>query len=491
MQAVPVSESRPRAVLRDALAGLVSTFALIPEVIAFSYVAGVPPQVGLYASFVIALVIAFTGGRTAMISAAAGSIALVVGSLVREHGLEYLLAATVLAGLIQVVCGLCRLGILMRFVSRSVVAGFLNALAILIFAAQLPELTGVGWPVYALVALGVAIIYGLPRLTHAVPSPLVAILVLTLLSVGLGLDVRRVGDLGDLPSSLPTFALPAVPLTLETLRIIAPYAFAIAFVGILESLMTASVVDEMTGTPSNKNRETGGLGLANVAAGLFGGIGGCAMIGQTVSNVKYGGRGRLSTACSGLFLLLLMVVLKPWVAQIPMAALVAVMITVSIATFSWSSLRDVVRHPKLSSTVMLATVAVVVATHNLALGVGVGVVLSGLFFAFKVSRLVRVTSTLSADGRVRTDTVVGQIFFASADAVSEAIDAGEAAPVVRIDVGQAHIWDVSAIGALERVAGRLRARGSRVELIGLNAASAGLVDRLSPDMAGPSGPLVS
>ena len=265
-----------RALLRDALAGLVSTFALIPEVIAFSYVAGVPPQVGLYASFVIALVIAFTGGRTAMISAAAGSIALVVGSLVRDHGLEHLLAATVLGGLIQVICGLCRLGILMRFVSRSVVAGFLNALAILIFAAQLPELIGVGWQVYALVALGVIIIYGLPRISTAVPSPLVAILVLTLISIGVGLDIRCVGDLGELPSALPTFALPTVPLTLETLRIIAPYAFAIAFVGILESLMTASVVDEMTGTASNKNRETSGLGLANIAAGLFGGIGGCA-----------------------------------------------------------------------------------------------------------------------------------------------------------------------------------------------------------------------
>lgn len=490
MTSVPAPASRGRALLRDALAGLVSTFALIPEVIAFSYVAGVPPQVGLYASFVIALVIAFTGGRTAMISAAAGSIALVVGSLVRDHGLAYLLAATILAGLIQVVCGLCRFGILMRFVSRSVVAGFLNALAILIFAAQLPELIGVGWPVYALVALGVAIIYGLPRISTAVPSPLVAILVLTLVSIAFGLDLRRVGDLGELPSALPVFALPAVPLTLETLRIIAPYAFAIAFVGILESLMTASVVDEMTGTPSNKNRETSGLGIANVAAGLFGGIGGCAMIGQTVSNVKYGGRGRLSTACSGLFLLLLMVVLKPWVAQIPMAALVAVMITVSIATFSWSSLRDVVRYPKLSSTVMLATVGVVVATHNLALGVGVGVVLSGLFFAFKVSRLVSVTSTFSDDRTVRTDTVVGQIFFASADAVSDAIDTAPPAALVRIDVTDAHLWDVSAVGALERVAGRLRARGARVELIGLNAASATMVSRLSPEISGPPEPLI-
>ena len=479
-----------RHLTRDALAGLVSTFALIPEVIAFAYVAGIDPQVGLFSSFVISVVISVAGGRPAMVSAAAGSVALVVVLLVREHGVAYLLAATVLAGLIQIGLGLSRLAVLMRFVSRSVVAGFVNALAILIFSAQVPELIGVGWQTYALVALGLAIIYGLPRITTVVPSPLVSIAVVTLVSIGAGLDLRTVGDLGALPNGLPAFAWPAVPLSLETLGIVAPYAVAIAFVGLLETLMTAGVVDEMTDSASDKDRESTGLGLANVAAGLFGGIAGCAMIGQTVGNVKYGGRGRVSTFCAGFFLLVLMVALKPWVARIPMAALVAVMIAVSVATFSWSSLRDLVRHPKLSGAVMLATAGVTVASHNLALGVLVGVLLSGAFFAFKVARLVRVGRSAGPDG-VPVYAVSGQIFFASAETVTSAFAEVAGVPLIRIDLTSSHVWDVSAIAALDRVVARLSRQGTEVELIGLNEASADMVERLSTmDRRGAAEPLI-
>ncbi|MGJ7490806.1 SulP family inorganic anion transporter [Variovorax sp. ZT4R33] len=466
---------------RELMAGAVATFALIPEVIAFSFVAGVDPSVGLFASFVISLVIAFTGGRPAMISAAAGSVALVAAPLVQSHGLAYLLAAGVLAGLVQVLFGLLRLGVLMRFVSSSVRTGFVNALAILIFAAQMPHLVGANAATWGMVGLGLAIIYGLPRITSAVPSPLVCIVVLAVIASWFGLPLKTVADLGTLPDALPVFAWLDVPFTLGTLRLIALPALAIAMVGLLESMMTASVVDELTDTPSSKNRECSGLGLANIAASLFGGIAGCGMIGQTVSNVRYGGRGRLSTLFAGAFLLILMVLLKPWVSQVPVAALVAIMVMVSASTFDWGSLRSVVRHPRLSSAVMLATVAVTVATDNLAAGVAVGVMLSGVFFSFKVSRLLAVHAEDDPASGMRTYRVAGQVFFASADVFVDAFDTldTEGRPV-RIDVTQAHLWDVTAVAALDKVVQRLQKHGSAVEVIGLNAASAVLVDRLGP-----------
>jgi SulP family sulfate permease len=467
----------PGDIRREVLAGMVGTFALIPEVIAFSFVAGVDPQVGLFASFVIGIVIAFTGGRPAMISGAAGSVALVAASLVRGHGLQYLLAATILAGALQVLFGLLRLDVLMRFVSRSVRTGFVNALAILIFSAQVPQMLGVSWHTYAMIAAGLAIIYLVPRLTTAIPSPLICIVILTCISLLLPMPLHTVADLGRLPSSLPSLVLPHVPVTWETLRIVAPYAVAMAVVGLLESMMTATVVDDLTDTTSSKARECTGLGLANIAAGLFGGIAGCGMIGQTVGNVRYGGRGRLSTLVAGVFLLILMVLLRPWVARVPVAALVAIMIMVSISTFSWTSLRDLARHPKVSSLVMLATVAVTVATSDLAAGVVVGVLLSGVFFAFKVMRLMAVTSAHEGSTDTRTYTVTGQVFFASADMFAGSFDPRDTAAQVRIDLSGAHFWDVTAVAALESVVTRMRRHGTRVQLIGLNQASATLIDR--------------
>jgi sulfate permease, SulP family len=461
----------------DLLAGMVVAFALIPEAIAFSIIAGVDPAVGLYASFAICVVIAFAGGRPGMISAATGAMALVMVVLVREHGLQYLLAATVLTGVLQIIAGYLKLGVLMRFVSRSVVTGFVNALAILIFMAQLPELTNVGWQTYAMVAAGLAIIYLLPRLTRAVPSPLIAIIVLTALAMVMGMDLRTVGDMGELPSTLPMFLLPDIPLNLETLLIILPYSATLAVVGLLESLMTATIVDDLTDTPSDKNRECKGQGLSNIVAGFMGGMAGCAMIGQSVINVKSGGRGRLSTLSAGLLLLFMIVALGPWVAQIPMAALVAVMIMVSIGTFNWASIRNLREHPKSSSFVMLATVVVTVATHDLAKGVFTGVLLSGIFFAQKVARIVAVRSAEVDDGRGREYVVLGQIFFASADAFVNSFDFKEAVEHVRIDVSRAHFWDVSAVAALDKAILKFRREGTTVEVIGLNEASATMVDK--------------
>jgi SulP family sulfate permease len=463
----------------DLLAGLVVALALIPEAIAFSIIAGVDPKIGLYASFSIAVVTAFAGGRPGMISAATGAMALVIVDLVKAHGLQYLLAATILTGVIQIAAGLLRLGALMRFVSRSVVTGFVNALAILIFLAQLPELTNVTWVVYAMVAAGLAIIYLFPRLTRAVPSPLVCIVALTGLSVILGLEVRTVGDMGQLPDTLPSFLLPDVPLTLETLGIVFPYAATLAVVGLLESMMTASIVDDLTDTKSDKNRECKGQGLANIATGFLGGMAGCAMIGQSVINVKSGGRGRLSSLAAGVFLLVMVVFLGPWVKQIPMAALVAVMIMVSIGTFSWESVRNLARHPKSSSTVMVATVVMVVATHDLAKGVFVGVLLSGLFFAHKVGRVLRIDSSTSGEGRVREYRVVGQVFFASAESFVASFDFKEAIDRVVIDVSRSHFWDITAVHALDKVVLRFRREGTVVDVLGMNEASATLVDRFA------------
>jgi SulP family sulfate permease len=463
----------------DILSGLVVALALIPEAIAFSIIAGVDPKIGLYASFSMAVVIAFAGGRPAMISAATGAMALLMVTLVKEHGLQYLFATTILTGLIQIVAGLLHLDTVMRFVSRSVMTGFVNALAILIFMAQLPELQNVSWQTYPMVAGGLAIIYLLPRVTKAVPSPLISIVVLTILSVVLQLNVRTVSDMGQLPSSLPVFLIPQIPLNLETLQIILPYALALAAVGLLESLLTASIVDDLTDTRSNKSRECTGQGLANVATGFLGGMAGCAMIGQSVINVKSGGRGRLSTFLAGGVLLILVVGLGDLVGRIPMAALVAVMIMVSIGTFNWNSIRTLRTHPLSSSIVMLATVIIVVVTHNLAIGVGVGVLLSGIFFAWKISQIFQVESEISADGRVRTYKVYGQVFFASADAFFDAFDFQEALDRVVIDVTDAHLWDISAVAALDRVVLKFRREGAEVSLVGMNDASSTIVDRLA------------
>ena len=461
----------------DLLAGIVVALALIPEAIAFSIIAGVDPQVGLYASFSIATLIAFVGGRPGMISAATGAMALVMVSLVKEHGLDYLLAATILAGGLQIVAGWLRLGQLMQFVSRSVVTGFVNALAILIFMAQLPELTNVTWHVYAMTAAGLAIIYGLPRITRAVPSPLVAIVVLTILAIALDLNIRTVGDMGQLPDSLPSFLIPNIPFTWDTLMIILPYSATLCVVGLLESLMTATIVDDMTDTTSNKDRECVGQGVANIATGFIGGMAGCAMIGQSVINVKSGGRTRLSTLVAGVFLLFLVVFLGDWVRQIPMAALVAVMIMVSIGTFNWRSVKDLAVHPKTSSVVMLATVVVTVATHDLAKGVLTGVLLSGVFFAHKVRRMLDVSSVLSDDGRVRTYFVTGQVFFASAERFIWQFDYQEQVERVSIDVSNTRFWDLTSIEALDRVVLKLRRGGTVVEVLGMDQTSSQLVER--------------
>lgn len=461
----------------DVLAGTVVALALIPEAIAFSIIAGVDPKVGLYASFCIAVVTAFLGGRPGMISAATGAMALLMVTLVKDHGLQYLMAATLLTGVLQIGAGYLKLGSLMRFISRSVVTGFVNALAILIFMAQLPELTNVTWHVYAMTAGGLGIIYGLPYLTKAIPSPLVTIVVLTGIAMALNLDIRTVGDMGALPDTLPIFLWPDVPLNLETLMIILPYSVSLAIVGLLESLMTATIVDDLTDTNSNKNRECKGQGAANIASGLIGGMAGCAMIGQSVINVKSGGRTRLSSLVAGVFLLILVVFLGDWVKQIPMAALVAVMIMVSIGTFSWGSIRDMQKNPLSSSIVMASTVSVVVATHNLAYGVFVGVLLSGMFFANKIAQYKYVKSDLSDDGRLRVYQVVGQVFFASAYKFTEFFDFKEVLDKVVIDLSEAHFWDISAVAALDKVVIKFRREGTEVRLIGLNKASSTIVDR--------------
>lgn len=447
--------------VREILAGAVATFALIPEVIAFSFTAGIDPAVGLYASFVISIVIALFGGRPAMISAAAGSIALVVAPLVRDHGVEYLFAAGLLAGVFQILFGFARLATLMRYVSNSVRTGFVNALAILIFAAQLPHILNAGLAGYAVIAAGLGVIYLAPRVTTAVPAPLICVVLLTAACAGLGVDVARVADLGALPDGLPVLHIPDVPLGLDLLGIIFVPALAIAMVGLLESLMTAGVVDDQTGTPSDKNAEARGLGLANVAASLFGGIAGCGMIGQTVSNVKYGGRGRLSTMAAGGLLLLFMVAAGDLIAQVPVAALVAIMITVSIDTLDWASLKRLRTTPALSNLVMLATVAVTILSHNLSLGVLVGVLMSGLFFTAKVAAMQQVRR--EGDRYV----VEGQIFFASAEAFIEAFDPIDHDGPVTIDLSRARLWDITALAAVDKVRDRFLRHDLPVTIHGL------------------------
>ncbi len=463
----------------DLLAGIVVALALIPEAIAFSIIAGVDPKVGLYASFSISVVIAFTGGRSGMISAATGAMALLMVTLVKEHGLEYLLAVTVLTGILQILAGYLKLGSLMRFVSRSVVTGFVNALAILIFMAQLPELTNVTWHVYAMTAAGLGIIYlfpYLPVIGKLIPSPLVCIIVLTVISMSFNIDIRTVGDMGNLPDTLPIFLWPDVPLNLDTLLIILPYSIGLAVVGLLESMMTATIVDDLTDINSDKNRECKGQGVANIFTGFLGGMAGCAMIGQSMINIKSGGRGRLSTLSAGVFLLIMVVFLGPWLKQIPMAALVAVMIMVAIGTFSWSSITDLRKHPISTNIVMLATVIIVVMTHNLAIGVLVGVLLASLFFANKISRMMVIKNN-SDENTSREYTVIGQVFFASSDKFIASFDFKEVLESVTIDLSAAHFWDVTSVSALDKVVVKFRREGTQVELIGMNQATQTIVDK--------------
>ena len=464
----------------DVLAGIVVALALIPEAIAFSIIAGVDPKVGLYASFCIAVIIAFVGGRPGMISAATGAMALLMVTLVKDYGLEYLLVATLLTGVIQIFAGFLKLGELMRFVSRSVVTGFVNALAILIFMAQLPELTNVTWHVYAMTAAGLGIIYlfpYIPTIGKILPSPLVCIVVITLVSLFLGLDIRTVGDMGELPDTLPIFLWPDVPLTLETLQIVLPYSIGLAVVGLLESMMTATIVDDLTDTTSDRNKECKGQGIANIGAGLFGGMAGCAMIGQSIINVKSGGRGRLSTFIAGLFLIIMVVFLDEWLRLIPMAALVAVMIMVSIGTFSWASVKDLKKNPLSSNVVMISTVIVVVATHNLAIGVLVGVLLATLFFANKIGRFMVVTTKHDETKNLVTYEVVGQVFFASAEQFIASFDFKSAVTNVVIDLTHAHFWDITGVSSLDKVVIKFRREGATVNIVGMNSATETVVDK--------------
>ncbi|NBD16379.1 MAG: STAS domain-containing protein [Cyanobacteria bacterium] len=464
---------------KDILAGAVVALALIPEAIAFSLIAGVDPKVGLYASFVIAVITAIFGGRTGLISGATGAMALVMVNLVKEQGLQYLFAATILTGILQIVLALFKLDQQMKFVPRAVMIGFVNALAILIFTSQFPQLTNAPWEVYVMVAVGLGIIYLFPRITKSIPSPLVAIVLLTAVSIFLELDVPTVGDMGELPTAFPIFILPEVPLNLETLEIIFPPALTLTIVGLLETLLTAALLDELTDTPSDKNREAKGQGIANIMTGFFGGMAGCAMIGQSVINIQSGGRKRLSTFTSGIFLLFFILVLGNWVQQIPMASLVAVMIMVSIGTFSWSSIRNIPRVPRSETFVMVTTVLVTVISHNLAIGVVVGIALSTLFFSREIAQVVFVDKKLSPDGMHRTYSVAGQIFFVSVEQFLNGFDLKEEVETVTIDLSNAHIWDQSAVNAIDKVVIQFRRHGAEVELVGLNEDSAKMLDRLA------------
>lgn len=460
----------------DILSGIVVALALIPEAIAFSIIAGVDPMIGLYASFTMAVVIAFFGGRPGMISAATGAMALVVVSLVADHGLQYLLAATILTGVLQIVFGLCKIARFMKFIPRPVMIGFVNALAILIFMAQMKQFAGESWAMYAMVAGALTIIYLFPRMTRAVPSPLVAIIVITIIAISTGSGVRTVGDMGNLSSSLPMFLLPDIPFNLETLMIILPYSLSLAVVGMLESLLTATIVDDMTDTASDKNMEVRGQGLANVVTGFFGGMAGCAMIGQSVINVKSGGRGRLSAFVAGTFLMFLILVLGDIVVRIPMAALVGVMIMVSIGTFEWGSFKYLRKAPLSDSAVMVVTVVIVVATGDLSKGVLAGVILSALFFVAKISK---VKVERRDDGQKRTYSVTGQVFFASVENLTVFFDGESAASQVVIDLTNAHVWDESGVAAIDKIILKLRENGSEVKLAGLNKPSTLLFNRLA------------
>ncbi len=477
----------PRLLKTEVLAGLVVALALIPEAIAFSVIAGVDPRMGLFASFTMAVTIAFMGGRPAMISAATGAVALVIAPVVASHGVQYLVPTVILAGILQILLALAGVAKLMRFIPRSVMVGFVNALAILVFSSQLPELTGVPWLVYPVVAAGLVIVFGLPRLTTAVPAPLVAIVVLTVAAVAGGWNIPTVGDKGALPDSLPALLLPDVPLTVETLRIIAPYALAMALVGLLESLLTAKLVDDITDTRSSKPREAAGQGIANIVTGFFGGMGGCAVVGQTMMNVKASGaRTRISTFLAGVFLLILVVVLGDVVALIPMAALVAVMIFVAWAAFDWHSIRPSTlrRMPKSETAVMLITVLATVLTHNLAIGVGAGTLAAMVLFARRVAHFVTVQRTVADDGGTVTYTVAGELFFASSNDLYTQFEYALDPQDVLIDLSASHVWDASTVAALDSITEKYRSRGKTVRITGLNDSSHAIRSRLSGRLDG-------
>ncbi|MFD1031961.1 SulP family inorganic anion transporter [Metaplanococcus flavidus] len=459
----------------DVLAGIVVALALIPEAIAFSIIAGVDPMVGLYASFSIAVIIAFVGGRPGMISAATGAMALLMVPLVRDHGLEYLLAATVLTGVIQILFGVFKVAKVMKFIPRAVMIGFVNALAILIFMAQVPHFLGINNITYVFVAITLAIVYIVPRFFKAIPAPLIALVVLTAVAIYSGFEMRTVGDLGTISQTLPSFLLPDVPFNLDTLMIILPYSLALAIVGLLESLLTANIVDDMTGTGSDKNKESRGQGIANFVTGFFGGMAGCAMIGQSIINVKSGGRGRLSALVAGAFLMFLIIVLGNVVIQIPMPVLVGIMIMVSIGTFDWSSFKYLKKAPKTDSIVMLATVAIVVYTHDLSIGVLAGVLLSAIFFVSKISKIKVQKRLLDATHY----NVEGQLFFASVEDFLDKFDYDIEREKVVIDFTDAHIWDDSGVGAVDRVVLKFREKANTVEIIGLDAGSQKLIDQLA------------
>ncbi|MEU9916285.1 SulP family inorganic anion transporter [Streptomyces sp. NPDC051001] len=478
--------SDPKVLRTEVLAGLVVALALIPEAISFSIIAGVDPAIGLFASFTMAVTIAVVGGRPAMISAATGAVALVIAPLNREHGFGYLVAAVILAGVLQIVLGALGVARLMRFVPRSVMVGFVNSLAILIFMAQVPEMTNVPWPVYPLLAAGLALMVLFPKVTKVIPAPLVSIVILTVVTVAAGIAVPTVGDKGDLPSSLPVPGLPDVPFTLDTLTTIAPYALAMALVGLMESLMTAKLVDDITDTHSSKTRESIGQGIANIVTGFFGGMGGCAMIGQTMINVRVSGaRTRLSTFLAGALLMVLCVVFGPVVSDIPMAALVAVMVMVSVATFDWHSIapKTLRRMPAGEITVMAVTVVCVVATHNLAIGVVVGSVTAMVIFAKRVAHLAEVTAVTDPDGGTVVYRVTGELFFASSNDLVGRFGYATDPDKVVIDLSAAHIWDASSVAALDAIEAKYVQRGKSVEIIGLNEPSARIHRRLSGELA--------
>ncbi|QIX28453.1 SulP family inorganic anion transporter [Nocardioides sp. JQ2195] len=477
----------PRLLRTEVLGGLVVALALIPEAISFSIIAGVDPRVGLFAAFTMAVSISFLGGRPAMISAATGAVALVIAPVMRDHGMDHLIATVLLAGVLQVALGLAGVAKLMRFIPRQVMVGFVNALAILIFLAQVPHMVDVPWPVYAMIAAGIAMIVGFPRINKVIPAPLVAIVALTGFTILAAVNVPNVGDEGELPDSLPSLFLPDVPLTLETLRILAPYALAIALVGLLESLLTAKLVDDITDTHSNKTREAWGQGAANVITGFFGGMGGCAMIGQTMINVKASGaRTRISTFLAGVFLLILVVGFGDVVALIPMAALVAVMIMVSVGTFDWHSIRPrtLRRMPKSETTVMIATVVLTVATHNLAIGVVVGVLVAMTLFARRVAHLTETHRELveDEDGPTAVYRVTGELFFASSNDLYTQFAYADDPDRVVIDLSASHVWDASTVAALDAITTKYERRGTSVEITGLNAASAQRHGRLSGEL---------
>lgn len=460
----------------DILAGIVVALALIPEAIAFSIIAGVDPMVGLYASFCIAVIISFVGGRPGMISAATGSMALLMVPLVKEYGLNYLLAATILTGIIQLIFGVCKIAKAMKFIPRAVMIGFVNALAILIFMAQVPHFIGISIMTYIFVAITLAIVYILPRFIKSIPAPLIAILLLTAMAIFMDLDLRTVGDLGTITKSLPSFFIPDVPFSFETLKIIFPYSIALAIVGLLESLLTSTIVDDMTDTASDKHRESRGQGIANIITGFFGGMAGCAMIGQSMINVKSGGRGRLSTFVAGVFLMFLIIVLGDLVVQIPMPVLVGVMIMVCIGTFDWSSFSYLRKAPKSDSAVMLTTVIIVVATDDLSKGVIVGVILSALFFVAKISK-IQVIQQKENENIIFN--IEGQLFFASVEGFVKAFDFNIKDTNIIIDFSNSHIWDDSAVGAIDKIVIKYRSNNNEVMLQGLNSSSKNLLDRLA------------